>query len=116
MAILGNLTSGAQDLNAVSVDTVLHSISNRTAVVAFSIFNTQASERTIDIYESPDDTSASGTRISTYTMQEGDSAIVIESIGGFSAGSRIIGVQTTGGASSGDLNAKITYTEYTDGS
>lgn len=117
MAIYSNKTEGVQDLAASSADKVLHNQANRTAITGFSIFNESGANAAVDIYESPDNTSASGTKRATYTIADDESVDIIEFIGqGMKADIRIIAVVTTGGLVAGDLNSKITYTEYTGSS
>jgi hypothetical protein len=119
MAIQSNLSQAPIGLNASTDTTLLASVASpsRQAVTAFSLFNTTANARAIDIYESPDTTSAAGKKIASYTLAGNSSQDVTECIGqGYSAGQNIIAKQTTGGASANDLNAKLTTTLYTAGS
>lgn len=121
MAIKSNVSVAPIDLAAASTDTTLvASVSGtaRQAVTAFSIFNTTASTAlVVDIYESPNTTSASGKKIASYDIPGNSSIAVVEVIGqGLSAGQNIIGRVTTGGATLGQLNAKITTTQYNAGS
>ncbi len=119
MTIQSNVSSAPINLNASTDTTLIASVvsPSRQAVTGFSVFNVAAASRIIDIYESPDTTSAAGKKIASYNIPANGSADVVEMIGqGLSAGQNIIGKQTTGGASLGDLNAKITLTQYTAGS
>ena len=119
MAVQSGLSSAPIGLNA-STDTTLASggtTPTRALLTGFSLFNTSAGTRAIDLYESPDTTSAAGKKIATYTIGTLMSQDVVELIGaGLSSGQNIIGKQTTGGASANDINAKVTYTQYTVGS
>ena len=117
MAIQSNLS--AAPINIATSDTVLlASVAspNRQAVTALSIFNKTASTSlTVTIYESPDTTSASGKEIASYTIPGTSSIDVVECIGqGYSAGQNL--VAKAGSGSTGDTNAKITWTSYTAGS
>ena len=121
MAIQSNISSAPIPLVATaSGDTTLVAsvtTPSRQAVTAFSVFNTTANARAFDVYESPNTTSASGKKIASYIVPGNSSTDVVEMIGqGLSTGQNVIGVQTTGGAALGDLNAKITTTQYTAGS
>lgn len=120
MAIQSNVSIAPIALAAVNTDTTLVAAvttPSRNAVTAFSLFNTQASARVVDIYESPNTTSASGTKIATYTIDALSSVDVVEIIGqGLSTGQNIIGRQTTSASASGDVNCKRTLTQYTAGS
>jgi hypothetical protein len=89
---------------------------NRQAVTGFSIFNTTASTSlTVSIYESPDTTSAAGKKIASYTLPGLSSIDVVVCIGqGYSTGQNL--VAKAGSGSTGDLNAKVTWTAYTAGS
>ncbi len=119
MAIQSNLSAAPTNLNASTDTTLVAAVTgtSRQAITAFSLFNTAAAARVIDLYESPDTTSASGKKIASYNIPANYSADVVEMIGqGLSAGQNIIGKQTTGGASAGDLNSKYSYTLYTAGS
>ena len=121
MSIQGNLSNGTIDLLATaSGDTVLFDKTVRTTITAMSIFNTTGADRELEIYRSPDLTSANGTLIATYTLgftAADNSADVGELIGqGLTADENIIGVQITGAAALADINCSITYTQYTGGS
>jgi len=121
MAIQSNLSVAPIDLVATATGdtTLIASVASpsRQAVTGFSLFNTQATARAVDIYESPNTTSASGKKIATYTIDALSSVDVVEIIGqGLSAGQNIIGRQTTSAAALGDVNCKRTTTSYTAGS
>lgn len=117
MAIRGNLSEGVQDLGASSADQVLHNFSNRTAITGFSVQNNAGADATVQFYLSPDNTSAAGELVATYTIADGDSEFISELIGqGIPENTRVIAVVTTSGLSAGDLNAIITYTLYTGAS
>lgn len=120
MAIQSNISTGVTDLAAANTDTVLlaEAVGTRFAITAFSIFNTTASTQlTIDIYESTDGTSAAGKKVASYTLDGNTSVDIAELIGqGLIAGNNIVGRVTTGGATLGELNSKLTYTRYTAGS
>ena len=117
MTIKGNIGNLVIDLDAVSTDTTIFDFDNRIAVTAFSLHNTEASDREVFFFESPDTTSGSGKRIASHVLGAGESIDVGEIIGqGYESNMNIIAVQQTAGAASGDLNVKFTYTSYTGGS
>lgn len=114
MAIKGNTSAGIQQLGASSADTVLHNVANRTAITAFVIQNNFGANATVEIYSSPDGTSAAGELVADYTIADGESVHVEEVIGqGYAANRRIIAVVTTSSVLAGDLVSQITYTLYT---
>lgn len=116
MAVRGNVSDGLVELAAASSDTTLLQPTvafNRWAVTAAVLSNTQAANRVVELYESPNTTSASGTLITTYTIAANSTVLVEEIIGqSYESGQNIIAVQTTGGASLGDVVSRITYTTY----
>ena len=117
MSIKGNLGQAVLDINASGVDTTVLDYSNRTAVSALSFYNTTGANADIEIYYSPNTTSASGTLIATNAIAANTSWLPIEVIGqGFTSSENIIVVNTTGGAGAGDVNAKLTYINYTGSS
>lgn len=120
MAIKSGISPDVIDLAAAASDTTLlaEALNTRFAVTSLSIFNTTASTQlAVDFYESPDGTSAAGKKFASYILEGNTSIDVVEVIGqGFAQGQNLIGRQTTGGATAGQLNAKITYTSYTAGS
>lgn len=120
MSIKSGVSSAPTDLAAASNDTTLFAeltSPSRAAITGMSLFNNAVASRIVDIYESPDTTSAAGEKIASYNIDANASVDVVELIGqGVSSGQNIIGRQTTGGASAGDVNCKLTYTLYTAGS
>jgi hypothetical protein len=116
MAIRSNISPAPIALAAVSTDTTLLAAvtGSRFGITGMSIFNTTAStDLTVDIYDSSNTTSASGTKIASYIVGGNSSIDVVELIGqGVAATRNIIGRQTTVGATSGQLNCKISYTQY----
>jgi hypothetical protein len=116
MAIRSNISPAPIALAAVSTDTTLLAAvtGSRFGITGMSIFNTTAStDLTVDIYDSSNTTSASGTKIASYIVGGNSSIDVVELIGqGVAATRNIIGRQTTSGATSGQLNCKISYTQY----
>lgn len=120
MAIKSNIGQNSTAVAASSTDTVLLAdlgVNNRSVVTGLSIFNTTGGNIAIDLYESPDNTSASGMKIGTYTIATLASVQPVEIIGqGYASGRRLIGRVTTAAISSGDLNFKLTYTLYNAGS
>jgi len=90
--------------------TVLNPLVNRVAVTSFSIHNTTAGAVVVDVYESPDSTSAAGERIAQYSVGANSSIDVIECIGqGYIVGQNLIAV----GAGVG-TNARLSQTDYTN--
>lgn len=117
MAIVGNVGVLTTDIGAVGIDTVVFDFTNRIAVSAFSIHNTLTANRTVSVYASPNLTSASGKRVAVYNFGPDDSFDINEVIGqGYAAQENVIVVQDTAGGVLGDLNFKLTYTNYTGGS
>lgn len=116
MAIKSNISPAPIALAAASTDTTLLAAvtGSRFGITGMSIFNTTASTvLTVDFYDSSNTTSASGTKIASYTIDGNSSIDVVELIGqGLLATRNIIGRVTTGGATLGQLNCKITYTQY----
>ncbi len=71
--------------------TISNPLVNRIAITAFSVHNTTAGSITIDVYESPDTTSAAGKRIAQYAVGANASVDVVEVIGqGYTVGQNII--------------------------
>jgi hypothetical protein len=117
MAIVGNVGVLTADISAAGVDTVVFDFNNRIAVSAFSIHNTLEFTRQVSIYASTDVTSASGKRVARYTLSPNESFDINEVIGqGYELEENIIAVQDTVDGLEGDLNFKLTYTNYTGGS
>lgn len=113
MSIKGNIGQGVVDLD--TTDIVVLNFSSRVAVTSLSIYNGAGAARVVDFYESPNLTSASGKKIATHSLDSAASADVDEIIGqGYSSSQNIIAVVDTG--SLGDINAKLTYIQYTGSS
>ena len=118
MAVKVNLSSGVQQLAASAADKVVHNETNRTAITAFSIYNTLAINVSLTVYQSPDNTSAAGEPVANHTLgptgSEDDSIDIPEIIGqGFLANRRVIVVINTGAVSLGDLLASVTFSQFT---
>ncbi len=114
MAIKGNVGTGV--IAILTTDTVLLNPDagdrERAAVSAAWIHNTSGSTIVVEIFESPDLTSASGARIDYYSINTNTSADISGIIGqGFSATGNIIAKADTVGC-----NALLTLIEYTAGS
>jgi hypothetical protein len=117
MSIKGNLGQAVLDIGAVGVDTVLLDFDNRVAVTALSLYNTTGANADIEVYYSPDTTSASGKLIASQSIAAGEAWLPTEVIGqGFPVNENVIVVDTTGGAVAGNVNAKMTYINYTGSS
>ena len=110
MSIKGNVSIPLINLAAAD-NTFLNPSGDvtREAVSTAVLYNTNASNRDIDVYVSPDLTSASGDLIADYTLANGDSVNIDEVIGqAFDQGENIIVV-----ASGAGVNLKGTKIEYT---
>lgn len=112
MAIRGNVDGGV--INVLASDTVIVEPSSlaaveRIAVSGLSLHNTAVATVIVQLYQSPDLTSASGDRLAYYSLAPDESADVTELIGqGFVE--NIIAVGDAAG-----VNAKVSYTTYTAG-
>ena len=112
MAIKGNVDGGV--INVLASDTVIVEPTSlpsveRIAVSGLSLHNTAVGTIIIQLYQSPDLTSASGDRLAYYSLAPDESADVTELIGqGF-----IDNVIAVGDAVG--VNAKVSYTTYTAG-
>lgn len=118
MAVKVNISSGVQQLAASTADKSVHSQAVRTAITAFSIYNTLAINVNFTVYESPDGTSAAGEPVANITLgpvgAEDDSVDVPEVIGqGYAATIQLIVVINTAAVSLGELLAKVTYSQFT---
>lgn len=116
MAIRSFISPAPIALAAAATDTTLLAAvtGSRFGITGMSIFNTTASTvLAVDFYDSSNTTSASGTKIASYILDGNTSVDVVELIGqGVAATRNIIGRVTTGGATLGQLNCKISYTQY----
>ena len=112
MSIRGNVGFPAIPLS--TGDTVLYEVSlpiERIAVSALSVFNDGITTN-VNIYSSPNLTSASGTKIGSVTVGTDKAVDLVSVIGqGFKVGENLI---ATAGTS--DVNASITVVEYDSGS
>jgi hypothetical protein len=118
MAVKVNLSSGVQQLAASAADKSVHNQVVRSAITAFSLYNTLAINVSLTVYESPNGTSASGEPVANLTLgpvgSEDDSIDVPEVIGqGYDADIQLIVVINTAAVSLGELLAKLTYTQFT---
>ena len=113
MAIKGRVGLGVTDIIAGDTSVLIPADPNsRVAVVAFSLYNTTGANVTVDLFESPDTTSAAGKQIATYDIAADSSELVVECIGqGYELNENIIAVGSAVG-----VNARITQTEYTGSS
>jgi len=110
MSIKGNLGEGP--VNIGTTDTVLFipGIIDRYHVGAFAMFNDTANTVTVDIYISPNVTSASGIKVESISLAA-DQAIDINAV----IGQGYTALNIIGVASAVGLNSTITRTEYTNG-
>jgi len=112
MTVKTGVSGGTTDI--ATTDTAIMQVvanSNRERVEAFTISNTTGGTVVVDIYESPDLTTASGKRIAQYTLTAESSAQVVEAIGqSLIVGRNIIAIADVVGS-----NATHTKTTY-DGS
>lgn len=118
MAVKVNLSDGVQQLAASTNDQSVHSQAVRTAITAFSIYNTTTINVNLTVYESPDGTSASGEPVANITLGptggEDDSVDIPEVIGqGYAADIQIIVVINTAAILLGELLASVTYSQFT---
>lgn len=113
MSIKGNIGQPALDL--ATADTVVLDFTDRVSVTALSLFNKSGASRVVKFFESPNLTSASGKQVAVYTLATMASVDVAEIIGqGYAAAQNIVTTVDTG--STGDVNAKLTYIQYTGSS
>jgi hypothetical protein len=112
MTIKGNVDGGV--INVLASDTVIVEPSSlpaveRIAVSGLSLHNTAVGTVIVELYQSPDLTSASGDRLAYYSIAPNESADITELMGqGFLT--NIIAVGDAIG-----VNAKVSYTTYTAG-
>jgi hypothetical protein len=83
----------------------------RYAITAFNIFNNSASAVTVNLFSSPDLTSASGEKVAQYSIPANSDIDINALIGQGYMGFNIIATASTGGV----LNASITLTAYDGG-
>ncbi len=110
MTITANIGVGPTDV--LAADTDFFTIPNdRVSVGAFYIYNDTAGSITVDVYISPNTTSASGDKVDQLIISPNDGLDVEGVIGqGYTEGEHIILV---GGAVG--CNATMTYTRFTGG-
>ena len=109
MAIFGNIDLGVTDL--LTTDTAVIDIASipdtqRYAITGLSIHNTGLASISVEIFDSPDLTSAAGKRIAKYDVAADSSESVVELIGQ-GGKQNIIAV-----ASALGLNTKTSITKY----
>ena len=114
MAIFGNI--GIDTVDVGTSDTTILEVGatdyQRVAVSAFNLHNDGILDITVEIFISPDATSASGHRVARIPLSIGSSEDVNELIGqGYDSGKYIIAKASTTG-----INASLSYTGYTEGS
>lgn len=113
MAIKGNVGVSSQDILAgdtLVVDVVAPI--ERIAITAASLFNDTGAAVTVELFESPDATSASGDQIEEIAVPANSSVIVDSLLGqGYASTQNIVAVGSAVG-----VNFSYTRTEYTDGS
>lgn len=106
MAIKTKLTTGTIDI--LASDTVLFTVDSGTRIAISAMTSDSTAATSVEYFVSPDNTSASGDRLSKLTFAVDDTLDISALISlGFSAGDRIIakGVGT-------GVNATIAYTLY----
>ena len=112
MTIKGNVDGGV--INVLASDTVIVEPGSlaaveRIAVSGLSLHNTAVGTVIVELYQSPNLTSASGKRLAYYSIAPNESADITELMGhGFLT--NIIAVGDAIG-----VNAKVSYTTYTAG-
>lgn len=121
MAIRTNIGLGVTDLGATGADVVLIQPSTlgieRIAVTAMTLHETAGTATTVvNLFESPDLTSASGTRIAQVTLSADETLDVTAIIGqGYTTTQNIIANISTAAINAGDVNARTTVVTYTEG-
>lgn len=111
MAIFGNVGLGVTDV--LAGDTVLFEVPSdeRYSVTGASFFNDTGAGVTVTLFNSPDDTSASGDQVDEFIVPANDSleppSILAQ---GYAAGIRLIAVGSGVG-----VNASLTVAKYTAG-
>lgn len=116
MSIKGNIGQDTRDLGASLADTTIINFANRVAITEFSLHNLGSIDAEVWFFASPDLTSASGKRVAVTFLATDDirsSYQVTELLQGYEPGENIIAVVQTAAVSIGDVNIKLTYTEYT---
>ena len=119
MSITGDLGQDTLDLRASGQDTVVIGFTSRVAIYDVSLHNQGSVDVETWFYASPDFTSASGKRVAVTFLATNDvrsSYQIPELRQGYSANENIIAVIKTPGIAEGDVNIKLTYTEYTGSS
>ena len=119
MSIKGNKGQATLDLGATGADTVVIDFDNRVDITRCSLHNQGSIDAEVWFYASPDLTSASGKRVAVSWLATDDvlsSRQITELLQGYSNNEQVIAVVQTGGIGAGDVNIKITYTEYSGGS
>ncbi len=111
MGIKGNVGIGVIQIG--TIDTTLldpdYGTRVRAAVTGAYLHNSSGVTIIVEIFESPDLTSASGERIDYYSIDANESADISSIIGqGFSSTQNIIAIADVAG-----VNAKLTVDEYT---
>jgi hypothetical protein len=113
MAVQRNL--GTNPIAVAAVDTTLLTAAgtnNRHVTGSLLAYNSTGAGITVSVYDSPDLTSASGTLISTEIVPANGSMVFTDLVSvGFADDRNIIAV-----ASGAGVDAKLTYTLFTDGS
>ena len=117
MAIRGNL--GQPIVTVANTDTTIYqkptSSVQRYAVTAFNCFNNSSSAVTINVFVSPNLTSASGKKIGQYSIPANKDLDINSLIGqGLGTGDDINIIAVAG--TTGVINAALTITTYDDGS
>jgi len=119
MSIKGNKGQLTLDIGATGVDTPIIDFDNRVDITRCSIHNQGSADVEVWLYASPDATSASGKRVAVTWLATDDvfsSRQIEEVLQGYPSTENIIAVVQTAGIGAGDVNVKITYTEYSGGS
>lgn len=116
MSIKGNIGQESLDLAATGADTVVINFDTRVAITDCSLHNQGSIDAEVWFFSSPDLTSASGKRVAVSFLASNDvlsSRQIDEIRQGYEPTENIIAVVQTAAVSAGDVNIKITYTEYT---
>ena len=114
MSIFANQSEGAIEVGITDTP-ILEPDLSRYGVTAAILMNRAAAARTVEIYESPNLTSASGELIASLVLDALEAIPVEEIVGqSYFEGQNLIALAVNG--SGGDVICRITFTSYTGAS
>lgn len=112
MAIFSGISTGVIDVLASDTVALTVAAGERIVVTKADTIADTANSPLVSFFDSPDDTSAGGDKVTSVTVASNDSESVNGIVGqGYAAGRRIIAVGSATG-----VNLSITYTKYTGSS